>query len=219
MSKINQTMSVSRTTALLYLGVAISGIISFLGVRSQIFVDGNPADTVSNLLEKESLARVGIAFEIVLVLTQALTALWFYKLFKKLDSFAAMSLAVFGMVNSVAILTAVAFWLNALNSALSSNSVELTYNLFSIHNDIWTVGTLFFGLWLIPMGYLARKALMPKALAGFLIIGGAFYLASTFVVVLFPNQDSLASLMTMPGTIGEFWIIGYLFFKSPKTYE
>jgi hypothetical protein len=89
----------------------------------------------------------------------------------------------------------------------------------SIHNDIWTVGTLFFGLWLIPMGYLARKALMPKALAGFLIIGGAFYLASTFVVVLFPSQDSLASLMTMPGTIGEFWIIGYLLFKSPKTYE
>lgn len=219
MSKINQTLSVSKTTGLLYLGLAISGMISFLGIRSQIFVEGNPAETVSKLLEKEPLARVGIAFEIVLVLTQALTALWFYKLFKKLYSFAAMTLAVFGMVNSVAILTAAAFWLNALNSALASNSVELTYNLLSIHNDIWAVSTLFFGLWLIPMGYLARKALMPKALAGFLIIGGAFYLASTFVVVLFPNQDLLASLMTMPGTIGEFWIIGYLLFKSPKTYE
>ncbi|MBF8253117.1 MAG: hypothetical protein HW379_1459 [Actinobacteria bacterium] len=219
MSKMNQTMSVSRTTGLLYLGLAVSGIISFLGIRSQVFVEGNAAETVSKLLEKESLARVGIAFEILIVLTQALAALWFYKLFKKLDSFTAMTLAVFGMVNAVAILTAAAFWLNALNSALASNPAELTYNLLSIHNDIWTVGTLFFGLWLIPMGYLARKALMPKALAGFLIIGGAFYLASTFVVVLFPSQDSLASLMTMPGTIGEFWIIGYLLFKSPKTYE
>ena len=219
MSKINQTLSVSRTTGLLYLGLAVSGMISFLGIRSQIYVEGNPTDTVSKLLDMQNLTRVGIAFELLIVLTQALAALWFYKLFKKLDSFAAMTLAVFGMVNSVAILTAAAFWLNALNSALASNSIELTYNLFSIHNDIWQVSNLFFGLWLIPMGYLSRKALMPKALAGFLIIGGALYLASTFVLVLLPNQNTLADLMSVPGTIGEFWIIGYLIFKSPKTYE
>ena len=219
MSKINQTWSVGRTTGLLYLGLAVSGMISFLGIRNQIFVEGNPADTVSKLLEKESLARVGIAFEILLVLTQALTAMWFYKLFKKLDSFAAMTLAVFGMVNAVAILTATAFWLNALNSALASNTAELTYNLLSIHNDIWTVATLFFGLWLIPMGYLSRKALMPKVLAGFLIFGGALYLTSPFVLVLLPNQDTLANLLSIPGTIGEFWIIGYLIFKSPKSYK
>ena len=219
MSKINQTLTVGRTTGLLYLGLAVSGMISFLGIRSQIFVEGNPADTVSKLLEQESLARVGIAFEILLVLTQALTAMWFYKLFKKLDSFAAMTLALIGMVNAVAILTATAFWLNALNSALASNTAELTYNLLSVHNDIWTVATLFFGLWLIPMGYLSRKALMPKALAGFLIIGGALYLASTFVLVLLPNLDSLANLMSIPGTIGEFWIIGYLIFRSPKSYK
>ena len=212
-------MSVGRTTGLLYLGLAVSGMISFLGIKSQIFVEGNPADTASKLLEKESLARVGITFEILLVLTQALTAMWFYKLFKKLDSFAAMTLAIFGMVNAVAILIATAFWLSALNSALASNTVELTYNLLSIHNDIWTIATLFFGLWLIPMGYLSRKALMPKALAGFLIIGGALYLASTFVLVLLPNQDMLANLMSIPGTIGEFWIIGYLIFKSPKSYK
>ena len=212
-------MSVGRTTGLLYLGLAVSGMISFLGIKSQIFVEGNPADTASKLLEKESLARVGIAFEILLVLTQALTAMWFYKLFKKLDSFAAMTLAIFGMVNAVAILIATAFWLSALNSALASNTVELTYNLLSIHNDIWTIATLFFGLWLIPMGYLSRKALMPKALAGFLIIGGALYLTSTFVLVLLPNQDMLANLMSIPGTIGEFWIIGYLIFKSPKSYK
>ena len=219
MSKNNQTLSVGRTTGLLYLGLAVSGMISFLGIKSQIFVEGNPAATASKLLEQESLARVGIAFEILLVLTQALTAMWFYKLFKKLDSFAAMTLAIFGMVNAVAILIATAFWLSALNSALASNTVELTYNLLSIHNDIWTIATLFFGLWLIPMGYLSRKALMPKALAGFLIIGGALYLASTFVLVLLPNQDTLANLLSIPGTIGEFWIIGYLIFKSPKSYK
>ena len=219
MRKISQTLSVSRTTGLLYLGLAVSGIISYLGIRSQIFVEGNPTETVSKLLEKQVLARFGIAFELLIVLTQALAALWFYRLFKKLNSFAAMVLAVFGIINSVAILIASAFWLNALNSAIASDSIELTYNLFTIHNDIWLVATLFFGLWLIPMGYLSRKALMPRALAGFLIIGGFLYLASTFILVLLPNQNTLSDSMTIPGTIGEFWIIGYLLFKAPKTFD
>ena len=216
---MSRTLSVSRTTGLLYLGLAVSGIISYLGIRSQIFVEGNPAQTLNNLSEKQTLARFGVAFELLIVLTQVLTALWFYKLFKKLDSFAAMALAVFGIINSVAILIASTFWLNALNSAIASDSIGLTYNLFTIHNDIWLVATLFFGLWLIPMGYLARKAQMPNALAGFLIVGGYLYLASTFILVLLPNQSTLSDSMTIPGTIGEFWIIGYLIFKSPKTYE
>lgn len=219
MSKFSQTMSEGRATGLLYLGLAVSGIISYIGIRNQIFMEGDPSETVSRLLDKEVLARFGILFELLIVLTQALAALWFYRLFKKLDSFAAMALAVFGMINSVAILISSAFWLSALNSAKASDSIEHTYSLFTIHNDIWTVATLFFGLWLIPMGYLSRKALMPKALAGFLIIGGALYMASTFVLVLLPNQSTLADSMSIPGTIGEFWIIGYLIIKSPKTYE
>ena len=216
MSKINNFLSISRTTGLLYLGLAVAGIISYLGIRSQIYIEGNPAETVSNLLEKQTLARFGIATELLVVLTQALTAVWFYKLFRKVDSFTSMTLAVFGIVNSIAILISSAFWLNALNSAIASDSIEVVYNLFNIHNDIWLVSTLFFGLWLIPMGYLARKAFMPKALSGFLIIGGTLYLASTFVLVLLPNQNTLSDLMTIPGTIGEFWIIGYLLFKKVK---
>lgn len=219
MSKMSRTLSVSRTTGLLYLGLAVSGIISYLGIRSQIFIEDNPAQTLHNVLEKQTLARFGVAFELLVVLTQALAALWFYKLFKKFDSFVAMTLAVFGMINSVAILIASAFWLNAIKSPIASDSMTQIYDLFTIHNDIWLVSNLFFGLWLIPMGYLARKALMPKALAGFLIFGGYLYLASTFILVLLPNQKALSDVMAIPGTIGEFWIIGYLLFKSPKTNE
>ena len=153
MSKMSRTLSVSRTTGLLYLGLAISGIIAYLGIRSQIFIEGNPVQTLHNLLEKQTLARFGVAFELLVVLTQALSALWFYKLFKKFDSFAAMTLAVFGIVNSVAILIASAFWLNALNSTINSDSMPRIYGLFTIHNDVWLVSNLFFGLWLIPMGF------------------------------------------------------------------
>lgn len=212
----SKLLTISRTTGLLYLGLAVTGIISYAVIRSQIFVDGNPVETLSNLVNQEVLSRIGIATELALVLFQVLTALWFYRLFKKIDSFAAVLLAAFGIINAVAILVASAFWFSAQTAAGAGDSANNVYGLFQIHDQIWTVSALFFGLWLIPMGYLAKKTKMPRALSAFLIYGGILYVLSTFVIILLPSQVSLADLITIPATIGEFWIIGYLLFKKSK---
>lgn len=209
-------LTTARITGLLYLGLAVTGIISYAVIRSQIFVDGNQTETFNNFVNQDMLSRIGIAAELALVLFQSLTALWFYKLFKKTNSFAAISLAVFGLINAIAILIASAFWLTAQVAATAGDPANAVYNLFVVHDQIWVVSALFFGLWLIPMGYLARLAKMPRALSAFLIYGGLLYVLSTFVAVVLPNQTSIADTITIPATIGEFWIIGYLLFKKPK---
>ncbi len=88
----------ARTTELRYLGLAVTGALGFLLVRGQLFVADDPGGTLFNLVEHTSMARLGI------VLTQALAAVSFYRLFRSVDSFAAGLVAVFGMVNAVAIL-------------------------------------------------------------------------------------------------------------------
>ena len=98
----------ARTTGLLYLGLAITGGLSFILIRNQIFVPDDPAATLRNLVEHESLARVGIAMEMGVVVTQALVALWFFRLFRTVDAVAAGALAAFGMVNAVVILCSAA---------------------------------------------------------------------------------------------------------------
>lgn len=216
MSKQDTFFTVSRTTGLLYLGLAVSGMISYLGVRGQIFVDGNAAETLGNLITQETLSRIGIAAQVALVSFQALAGLWFYRLFRALGSFAALSLVAFSMVNAVAILIASAFWLSAQTAATGGATADSVYGLFQVHEQIWIVAVLFFGLWLIPMGYLANKARMPKVLAWLLAGGGVLYALSAFVLILLPEQKSLADIMTLPATIGEFWIVGYLLFKQPK---
>ena len=216
MNKQRELLTTSRMTGLLYLGLAVTGIISYAVIRSRIYVDGNSAETLKNLISQETLSRIGIAAELALVVFQALTALWFYKLFKKTNSFAAISLAAFGLINATAILIASAFWLTAQVAATAGDPANAVYNLFVVHNQIWVVSALFFGLWLIPMGYLARLAKMPRALSAFLIYGGLLYVVSTFAAVVLPNQTSIADTITIPATIGEFWIIGYLLFKKPK---
>ena len=57
----------TRVTGLLYLGLALAGIVSFLFARNQIYIDNNATATNANLIKKEGLARIGIAAELALV--------------------------------------------------------------------------------------------------------------------------------------------------------
>ncbi len=208
----------ARVTGLWYAALAITGMVGFLVVRPQIFVEGDAAATLANLVGNESLARLGLVAEMGIVGAQALVAVWFYKLFRSINHGAAWALAIFGMMNAVAILASAAFLATALSVAGdpgvaiggdSAGTVQLMYELSA---NSWGVGALFFGLWLIPMGYVAATSgRMPVWLGRILIVGGVTYMLSTFVGYGIANAESwLVEGLPYVATIGEFWMIGYL---------
>ncbi len=207
----------ARTTGLLYLGLAITGLLGFMLIRNQLFVTDDAKATLANLVQHESLARLGIVLEMGVVITQALVALWFYRLFRGVNSFAAGSLAAFGMVNAAAILVSAAMLATALEvsqdpsltqSGGAASTVQL---LYVVCGHLWIVGGIFFGLWLIPMGWLARQSgWMPNLLGWILMIGGLGYVANALLTYLIPNPGPAVELLTMPATIGELWMVGYL---------
>ncbi|MSR76167.1 MAG: DUF4386 domain-containing protein [Candidatus Ryanbacteria bacterium] len=210
MFKNNTFLTDTRITGLLYLGLAVTGIFVFIFAKGAVYVSGDALATNSHLLEKEMLARVGVAVELLMVAFQALVALWFYKLFSRVNSFASVTILAFGMVNAIMILVSSALWLGALTAAIAGESVAIVYNLFNLHELIWLVAHLFFGLWLVPIGYLFGQVMKSKVLAKLLYIGGVGYLLSALVLILLPDQITLDGILTMPATIGEFWVIGYL---------
>ena len=207
----------ARVTGLFYLGLAITGGLGFLLVREQLYVPDHPRATLANLQDDQWLARLGIALELGVVLTQALAAVWFYRLFRSVDTFAAGCLAAFGMVNAVAILVSAAFLSTALDVALDAGlapgggeaaTVQLMY---VVSGHLWDVGALFFGLWLVPMGWLVlRSRWMPGALGWILIVGGVGYVAGPFVQLIAPDADALVDALAIPASVGEFWMVGYL---------
>jgi hypothetical protein len=202
----------ARATGLWYLGLAISGAVGYMAIRTQLYVPDDPAATSANLTDHESLARVGIAVDMAIVVTQALAALYFYRLFRAVNAFAAGALAAFGLINAVAILVGVALSATALDVAVSGGAADTTQMLYKISDAMWSVGALFFGLWLIPMGWVVYTArLMPRALGAILMAGGTTYLLSAFVMYLWPDAPGAVTgvLTTLP-TIGEVWIVGYL---------
>jgi len=215
----------ARTTGLLCLGVGITGMLGFLLIRPEIYVAGDAAATLANLVEREMLARLGIAFEFLVVLAQALVSVWFYKLFRRVSSTAAGSLAAFGLINSTAVLSSAAFLVTALTVALepalapggdAAAAVQLMYEL---SGAFWGVGALFFGLWLIPMGYLVEVSRwMPRPMGWILMAGGVGYILSAFVVYLIPGAPGAVELaLTVLATVGEFWMIGYLLIKGVRS--
>ena len=74
-------LGTARTTGLLYLALALTGLVGFLILRPQVFA-GDAAATVAGLVEQESVARLVIALELGVVVAQALVAVWFYRLFR-----------------------------------------------------------------------------------------------------------------------------------------
>lgn len=211
----------ARTTGLLYLGLAVTGLLGFLVIRNQLFVADAPGATLANLVEHETLARAGIALELGVVLTQALAAVWFFRLFRATDAYAAACIAAFGLVNAVAIMISAGFLATALDVALDESlardggAAATAQLMYVVSGHLWTVGAVFFGLWLVPMGVcVLRSGAMPRPLGWLLVGGGVGYVLSAFAAYVVPDADALVAALTVPASVGEFWMIGYLLVRG-----
>lgn len=210
-----QLITTARITGVWYLTLAISGALGFMIFHAQIFVSGNPQKTLENLTNLESISRIRLLFELAIIVSQALTAVWFYKLFREINGWAAWTIGIWGMMNSAAIMISAISMSSAIEIANSSaqtyqEKVVLIQLLGNLIANAWGVGNLFFGLWLIPMGYIiVGSNRMPVWLGRILMIGGIGYLISPFIKYI-GIDDPLLELLVIPATIGEFWMIGYL---------
>ena len=220
----------ARTTGLLYLGLGITGLLGFLVIRSQVYVPDNAEETLARLIDREALTRVCIALELGIVITQALAAVWFFRLFREVDAFAAGCIAAFGLANALIVLTSSAFTATAVQVATdtsggtatgvtpSGSTAETVQLLYLVSTNLWQVGAIFFGLWLIPMGRcVLGTGSMPRPLGWVLIAGGVGYVVSCFVFYLAPDAEAVVTALVIPATVGEFWIIGYLLARGTGT--
>lgn len=210
---MKEEITTARLTGIWYLLLGISGMAGFLTLHPKLYV-ADPAQTLTNLTEQETLARIRLLLEFAIVVSQALAAVWFFKLFKDINHVAAWALAAWGMMNAAAIMISAMAMGGALGIVNSTSSLDDKLIMIQIFDQFikhaWGVGSLFFGLWLIPMGYVVVSSQrMPKWLGYVLIIGGAGYLISACLNYM-GIKGVWLDLMVIPATVGEFWMIAYL---------
>ena len=81
------------------------------------------------------------------------------------------------------------------------------------------IAQIFFGLWLVPLGYLAcTSGMFPKALGVLLVVGGACYLAGTLAAFLIPGSgQTINTVLTIPSAIAEICMVIYLIVIGVRT--
>lgn len=208
----------ARWTGAAYLTLAVAGGFTWLGARGQLFVAGDPTETLARLTENPGLAQLGLAADVLTVVAQALAALGFFALIRRDRPVAAFGVAAFGLANALTIFMGAAFNLTALavvtqpTLAPGGDAAATVGLLYTLSGACWTIGNVFFGLWLIPMGwFVISTRRLPRVLGWFLVAGGVGYVLAAFVGVVAPELSStIGNALPLPATVGELWIVGYL---------
>ncbi|MFB7883448.1 DUF4386 domain-containing protein [Microbacterium sp. NPDC056057] len=196
----------ARWTGGAYLALALLGGLGFLLVR--------PLAT-----EALGYAQLGIALELGVVITQSLAAVGFFALYREDRPVAAYAVAAFGMGNALAVLGSAAMLTAALAISLdpaTATTPDAAPLLRVVADAFWTVGAVFFGLWLVPMGWFAiTTGRMPRILGWILVAGGAGYVVNAVLSAALPGTAGVAAdLIVIPATVGELWMVGYLLIRG-----
>lgn len=218
----------ARLAGLLYLAVAVFGGPPQLIVRPSVRVSGDPVATAEAVVANETLLRVAFVAELIGIVAFILLVLVLYRLLAHVDRHIAAAMVIFVAI-SVAILSVnminhlaavIVATDSPLASALGAGGMDSLALLFlELHEVGYSIAEIFFGLWLLPLGYLAyRSGWFPRPLAVLLMIGCFAYLTLALTVPLFDAYPEVAVwIIAAPAGAAEFWTIGYLLTKGINT--
>lgn len=194
-----------RVAGLVYLGVVLTGIFTLAYAPGRLFADDDPAAIAAAIASNKAL------FDAANFAALAMSAF-----FLALPFALARFLSPYGknaarlMIALVAASLPFSLYAIAQHFAMASAGAALSADVVATRlaaYDQWMdVATIFWGLWLAPLGFLVlRSGAIPRVLGVLLILGCVSYVAAYFGPILYDGYRDLPyrKLFSLPGTIGE----------------
>ena len=230
----------AKIAGVLYLAVGIFGAFAQGFVDLKIYAAGNAAATAGNVVANAGLVRLGVVAHLLDGTCFICLALTLSILLKHVHKSVARAMVVLvALATGIMCLNAV-FELEGLRVATgavnlaalgTAGSNALVLLLLDTQHYGTLIAQVFFGLWLVPLGYLAYKSLgmFPKWLGVLLIVGGVCYLVDLLALVLVPDFGQKIT-PDLPGThhtfvgvivpaVAEISMILYLLVIGVKTVK
>ncbi len=163
-----------------------------------MYVAGNAAATAGNVVANSALVRMGVVAHLLDGTFFVFLAMTLYILLQHVHkSMARAMLVLVALATGIICLNAV-FQFEGLRVATDSSyaaafgtagSNALVLLLLDTQHYGTLIAQVFFGLWLVPLGYLAYKSagLFPRWLGVVLIVGGVCYLVDLLAAFLLPD--------------------------------
>lgn len=188
----------ARVAGLWYLGFTL-GPFYLLYVPSKTIVHNDATATAAKILSHETLYRWGMLAETLGMVIFIGLSLALYRLFESVDRYRARQLVALVLVSSaVGVVTAV-FSAAALlvfhgGDALAPFDAHTREGvgmlLIQIHGQANGINQMFWGLWLLPFGWLVvRSRFLPRWLGYWLLLDGLAWVVMSVTWFLAPNYN------------------------------
>lgn len=197
-------------------------------MNSRIFESDDAEAVADEIRSSTALVRASFLSELVAVTFVVLTAIALYQLLKHVGPLVAVA-----MVVCVAISAAIQS-LNLLNqyTALTIATDESYANIFGKegsdaltkmfvdmqHDGGFLIAQVFFGMWLLPLGYLViRSGYFPTVLGILLLVAGVTYLGKLLLDIVAPDAgDRVSTAASAIEAVAEVVFIAWLLAKGVR---
>jgi hypothetical protein len=215
----------ARIAGLWYLGFTL-GPFYLLYVPSQTVVHNDAAATAARVLGHQTLFRWGMLAETLGVIIFVGLSLALYRLFEDVDRHRARQLVALVLVSSALSLVAAVFNAAALLvfrdgaavTAFDQHTREAVgMLLISMHGQAIGINQTFWGLWLLPFGWLVvRSRFFPRWLGYWLLLDGIAWVVVGINWFLAPDFSNTLFRYFQPVFLAELVVMLWLLIMGAK---
>jgi len=217
--------NLGRVAGFWYLLVIVFGTLYLVYIPNKVFVHGDAAATVRNLVSHQWLFRLGMVDELLCAVLLVLLVLSLQRLFEGVDRQLAILVVILGGVLQAAIsLVNVANDAGALRVATDPSFLPafegpqrtaLVMLLLKLHDYEINASLMLSGAWLFPLGMLVyRSRFLPRFLGIWLLLGGIGWLVLFLTAMLAPEYQDKVFEYAQPVFFGEIALTLWLLIKG-----
>lgn len=205
----------ARLAGSIYLVVVVTGIFSLAYVPSKLVDWSDAAKTLAQITESQTLFRLSLVSSTICYAAFLLLPFVLYRLLHTANEIAAKLMMIFATVsvpismlnlqNKYAVLTLINDTTYLRSFDASPIHSQMMLHLENYDSGILIV-SIFWGLWLLPFGYLVyRSGFLPRVLGILLMLGCVGYLVNFVGNTMFENFGStlISNIASKPAALGE----------------
>ena len=224
---LNSPRRLARIAGVLYLLVAIFAAFPY-SVFNGLYLADDAATTAANVVAKADVVRIAVVSDFVMVTAWIFLALTLYRLLKHVHQGAASAMVVLVAIGAGIVSVNTVFVFEGMRVATDSSYAAtlgtgganaLVFMLLDTQRYGDLVSSVFMGLWLVPLGFLAYKSgMFPKALGVALIAVCVCYHAKLLAAFLAPDLWTvIQGYVSIPIWVFELWMVLYLLLIGART--
>lgn len=217
----------ARLAGALYLAMGLPGAFALIAFPRFFLVAGDAKATAGRIAAAPGLYRFSVFADLMCAVFAIWMVMVLYDLFKdvhrghaRLMVGFALGMVAIGLVNTVLmaaplVLTSGAGYLTTFDKHQLD---ALTLGFLGLRSQGLHVATMYWGLWLLPLGILTyRSGCLPRVLGVLVVIAGCTYVADSVAYYFLPEYARMiANASTLPQALGEVGFTGWLLIKGVR---